>query len=173
MEHTLIKGKIDFSGITSNTENGFIHFKPNNSSLFNKVSGNYFYEPHKPLALLLDGVDVIQMEFEDKKEQEWWQTLSENHNKTNYKPVSHQLLNLENEFNIDAFILVNRLISENHVPAFLFLGKTNTSDGHTFTPQVSTIKKSMNSMILSRLNSSSFNSSLLTEEEQPLKQATA
>lgn len=170
MEHTLIKGKIDFSGIVSNSGDKLIHFQPSNPALVKKVNGNYFYRNDKPLSLLLDGIDVVEMEFEDAEEQTWWQTLSDNHDKANYKPVfddKHQVLNSENTFNIDAFVLVHRLISENQAAAFLFLGKTNTPDGHEFTPRVRTIQKSMNGMILSRLSSSSFT------EEQPLKQATA
>ena len=170
MEHTLIKGRIDFSGITSASGDSFIHFIPSNPALVNKVEGNYFYNSEKPLSLLLDGIDVIEMEFADKEEQEWWQSLSENHQKTSYKPViedKNQILQSENAFEIDAFILIHRLISENQAPVFLFVGKTNTSDGHEFTPMVRTIQKSMNGMILSRLNSSAF------AGEQPLKQASA
>ena len=170
MEHTLVKGKIDFTGIISNAGDRFIHFKPDNSALLNKVNGNYFYRNDKPLSLLLDGIDVVEMEFENIEEQKWWKNLSDSHEKASYKPVfddKNQVLNSEDEFKIDAFVLVHRLIAENQAPAFLFLGKTNTADGHVFTPRVRTIQKSMNGMILSRLNSSSF------VEEQPLKQASA
>jgi len=170
MKHTLIKGKIDFSCIISNSGDSLIHFKPNNSALLNKVHGNYFYRNDRPLSLLLDGIDVAEMEFKSAKRQKWWQDLSDNNDKTSDKPVfddKTQVLPSENEFTTDAFILVHRIIAENQAPVFLYLGQTNTSDGHKFIPGISTIKKSMNGMILSRLNSSSF------AEEQHLSQSSA
>lgn len=144
MEQVLIKGKLVLQELQPNFCK--LLFTPDNPALLKKVEGYYNYDTDRALTVVLDGIEIIEQQFNDKKIQTWWEKFSVCNEDSNHESYVEHLLRKGKEYS--AFIFTNRLMPDNEVIAFLYKGKTDVSDGLEMELNPFIIQKSLNSKVI-------------------------
>lgn len=144
MEQVLIKGKLILKELQPNFCK--LLFTPENPALLKKVEGYYNYDSDRALTIVMDGVEIIEQQFNDKKVQLWWEKFSNCNDDNNHDAYLEHLLQRNKEYS--SFIFTNRIISNNEVIAFAYKGKTDVSDGMKMELNPFIIQKSLNSKVI-------------------------
>lgn len=148
MKQVLIKGKLVLKELKPNFCK--LLFTPENPALLKKIEGCYNYDDDRALVTVMDGIEIIEQEFNDKKVQLWWEKFSSCNGDNNHEPYIEHILTRNKEYS--GFIFTNRIIQNNEIIAFVYKGRTDVSDGIKMELNPFIIQKSLNSKVIQAMD---------------------
>ncbi len=144
MEQILIKGSIVLKEVKTNEFK--LLFEADNKALIKRLEGDHHYDSSRPLTILFDGIEIVELSFNDPKVQLWWEKFSNCSKDANHEAYVERHFRPNKSYS--SFVFASRILPENEIICFLYKGKTDVSDGMSMELNPFVIQKSINSKVL-------------------------